>query len=194
MSNRTCAVTDCGRPVFGHGWCNAHYKRWRKHGDPMSAIPVAAPPDADLANRFWAKVDKTDECWLWTGTLTSHGYGQFKVNNRRLRAHRVAYGLTIGPIPDGAILDHRCHVRSCVNPAHIRLVTVKQNSENRVGAQSNSASGVRGVSWCPRDRAWRAVVGHRGKYYSAGYFATLEDAAEAVRLKRIELFTHSDGR
>lgn len=107
MSNRTCAVTDCGRPVFGHGWCNAHYKRWRKHGDPMSAIPVAAPPDADLANRFWAKVDKTDECWLWTGTLTSHGYGQFKVNNRRLRAHRVAYGLTIGPIPDGAILDHR---------------------------------------------------------------------------------------
>ena len=80
--------------------------------------------------RFWAKVDKTDDCWLWTANRTNAGYGHFWLDRRMVLAHRFAYELLIGPIPDGLTLDHLCRVRACVNPAHLEAVT------NRVFAVS----------------------------------------------------------
>jgi hypothetical protein len=80
-----------------------------------------------LEARFWAKVAKTPTCWLWTASKTTHGYGRFKVEGRNALAHRVAYELEIGSIPDGLQLDHvatrGCTNRNCVNPAHLEPVT-----------------------------------------------------------------------
>lgn len=64
-------------------------------------------------------------CWLWWGRRTEDGYGIFGIPKR---AHRVAYELFIGPIPDGMQLDHLCRVRHCVNPAHLEVVTGKENT------------------------------------------------------------------
>jgi hypothetical protein len=103
----------------------------------------------------------------------------------------LAYELLVGPIPDGLDLDHR-HTcpKHCVNPAHLRPATRKQNKENLVGAYRNSKSGVRGVCW---DRyGWRADIGHLGKTIYLGHFSTVEEATEVARLKRLELFTHND--
>lgn len=72
--------------------------------------------------RFWAKVDKTGECWLWTASLTSHGYGQFYFDGRPVAAHRFSYELFSLPIPAGMDVDHTCRIRACVNPFHLRLV------------------------------------------------------------------------
>lgn len=106
-------------------------------------------------------------------------------------AHRVAYELTFGEIPEGMQVDHRPNcAKRCVNPEHLRLVTQKQNRENLVGAYRSSKSGVRGV-YRVGDR-WRASVGHNGRKYNVGKFDTLEEAQEAVRLKRIQLHTHND--
>jgi hypothetical protein len=83
-----------------------------------------------LSERFWPKVDKTDECWIWRGGLTSNGYGSLSAggsNGRKLLAHRVAYEFVIGPIPEGLDLDHLCRVRACVNPAHLEPVTRREN-------------------------------------------------------------------
>jgi len=80
-----------------------------------------------LAERFWAKVDKTGDCWLWTASKYHDGYGQFRVGDRPRRAHRVAYELVRGPIPDGLVLDHLCRVHACVNPDHLEPVTDKVN-------------------------------------------------------------------
>jgi hypothetical protein len=63
-------------------------------------------------------------CWLWVGALTSQGYGQMRgMNHRVTRAHRVAYELFKGPIPEGLYIDHLCRVRCCVNPDHLEAVT-----------------------------------------------------------------------
>lgn len=80
-----------------------------------------------LGERFWEKVDRTDTCWLWKGGRRNHGYGGFTISQHKYQAHRVAYELLVGPIPDGLTLDHLCRVRLCVNPDHLEPVTNKEN-------------------------------------------------------------------
>ena len=81
----------------------------------------------DINDRFWAKVDKTDECWTWTGGTNGEGYGRFRVGNRKAGAHRYSYELLIGPIPIGLQIDHLCRNRLCVNPEHLECVTPSIN-------------------------------------------------------------------
>lgn len=77
--------------------------------------------------RFWSKVAKTDSCWLWTGALSPKGYGDFYVGPTKYRAHRYAYEITKGAIPEGLTIDHLCRVPHCVNPAHLEAVTDVEN-------------------------------------------------------------------
>ncbi|RBY82659.1 HNH endonuclease signature motif containing protein [Blastococcus sp. TF02A-26] len=80
-----------------------------------------------LPSRFWAKVDRSGECWLWTGAVTSAGYGSWSSDGHRLSPHRVTYEAVHGPIPDGLQIDHLCRVRLCVNPQHLEAVTPQVN-------------------------------------------------------------------
>lgn len=146
-----------------------------------------------LEERFWRKVDRTGNCWLWTASMAGRGYGQIRVGGRYQYAHRVAYELAFGPISSGLQVDHRptCR-RSCVNPAHLRLATNKQNNENRAGADHDSLTGVRGVSWDAQRRKYEAKANHLGKTYHAGRFDTLQEAEMAAIALRNGLFTHND--
>lgn len=144
------------------------------------------------SDRFFAKVDKTATCWNWTAKKIHTGYGQFWINGGHTVAHRIAYEWLVGPIPEGMEIDHTCHNRSCVNPAHMRVVTHKQNQENNAGAYHNSSSGVRGVIRVSSRNHWRTEVVHNKKTYSAGTFQDVESAAVAVKALRLELFTHND--
>jgi hypothetical protein len=156
---------------------------------------IALTP-ADIS-RFWAKVKKTKECWEWQGT-PKFGYGRFLSSRdadgrqKAIRAHRLAYQLMVGPIPEGLILDHACRNRLCVNPEHLRPVTNKQNMENQSRISANSISGYRGVYWNARDRRWSVAVGHHGKLHHGGYFTDLREAVQAAKDLRNELFTHND--
>jgi len=150
------------------------------------------PRKQTVEERFWAKVDKTGDCWTWTACGNADGYGRFCVNYKMEYAHRVAYSLTHGPIAEHMDIDHTCYNKSCVNPSHLRAATRKQNTENREGAQSNSKSGVRGVSWSKPSKKWRATVKHNGIAIHLGVHADIRDAEQAVRAKRMQLFTHND--
>lgn len=83
---------------------------------------------ASAEERFWAKVNKTATCWLWTASLNRNGYGRFSVTRRKsVGAHRFAYESTNGPISEDLVLDHLCRVRHCVRPDHLEPVTTTEN-------------------------------------------------------------------
>lgn len=81
----------------------------------------------ELEKRFWSKVDKSSDCWLWTGGKDSWGYGTFWIEGKTKGAHRVAYELERGPIMNGLLVCHTCDVSNCVNPEHLFLGTQKDN-------------------------------------------------------------------
>ena len=79
-----------------------------------------------LADRFWEKVDKSGDCWLWTGAITN-GYGVIHSGATHVFAHRAAYEMSVQPIPEGLVIDHLCRVPRCVNPSHLEAVTHAEN-------------------------------------------------------------------
>ncbi len=133
--------------------------------------------------RFDQKVDRTETCWLWAGRLNDSGYGVFHKDGKGRKAHRVAYERENGPIPDGALLDHACRTRRCVNPAHLRIVDKKRNAENVVGYERDVY---------PVRSKFRVLVTHNGVKQHGGYFETQEAAIAAARALRNRLFTHND--
>jgi hypothetical protein len=84
-------------------------------------------------DRFFAKVrEDVSGCHLWTGARNVWGYGRLHVGGKMLAAHRVAWELANGPIPDGMWVLHHCDVRDCVNPAHLYLGTHRQNVRDMI--------------------------------------------------------------
>jgi len=140
----------------------------------------------DIAARLHAKLDKSGDCWLWTGYTDDKGYGIIMNLGKRVKVHRVMYALTHGEIPDGAFIDHKCFIHNCANPEHLRPATHKQNMENLQPVEGR----VRGVYWDNRKQRWIARVGHNGKDCYVGTYTDLEAATKAVVAKRLELYTH----
>ena len=135
-----------------------------------------------------------------TGLLTNHagkevghkirlGYRQVGLFGRYYKAHRLAWLFAYGKWPDGHI-DHINGVRDDNRISNLRIVTQKQNNENRIGLECRNTSGFRGVTWDAEKRKWRAQVGHLGKTINAGYHQTVQEAAAAAKAVRDALFTH----
>lgn len=102
-----------------------------------------------VEERFWAKVDKRgpDECWPWMAWADKSGYGRMGLgghNSRGVGAHRIAYELAAGPIPEGLSVLHRCDNRICVNLAHLFLGTHQDNMDDMMSKGRHGQTGCKG--------------------------------------------------
>lgn len=125
-TRRTCATPDCTAPgTAGRGWCEKHYRRYQRHGDPLATSRVVGD---DLA-RFWGYVDLdgANGCWNWTGATSKDGYGIMVVAQVTNYMPRYSWELHRGPITDDMEPDHLCRNRACVNPDHLEPVTHRVN-------------------------------------------------------------------
>ena len=139
-----CSVPGCGHKRHTQGYCPVHYYRWLTYGDPEQLLRRELP----LVERFWTYVVKTaGDCWEWSGGHTGDGYSCFSVSREEAYpAHRFAYELVVGPVPEGLELDHLCRNPGCVNPAHLEPVTHDENMK-----RADNANGTRSAAThCPK--------------------------------------------
>lgn len=103
-------------------------------------MPYGVYNRPDPATRFWRRVNMTGPlhptlgvCWQWLGKPHRSGYGRHTGADGVVYAHRFAYMLLVGPIPDGLQLDHLCRNTLCVRPDHLEAVTQMTNLHRGVG-------------------------------------------------------------
>lgn len=130
----SCKVNGCEKPSSTKGLCKTHYGRLLR-GKPLDA-PVR-PRSADLASLHQYLSERSQPgqngCIDWTGSVRSDGYGQISIDRRRTGVHRLAYELHAGQsIPEGMLVLHSCDRPICINPAHLRVGTHKENVRDAI--------------------------------------------------------------
>lgn len=173
-----CDFEGCSNPKYCKGYCTAHYQQLRS-GRNLRKVPWT---DED---RFFSRVSKSEGgCWLWTGATNHGGYGKFSVGRRTVSAHRYSFSLHFGRDPGAGLqLDHLCHVRNCVNPAHLRESHPSENQENR------TPSPMRNIGFDPGRGKYVVRVEKSGVNHFGGRFSSLEEARKCAENLRMEVFS-----
>jgi DNA-binding XRE family transcriptional regulator len=118
--------------------------------------------------KFWRFVEKSNSCWLWIGRKSPKGYGELSYKQHRQRAHRVAWQMANGPIPDGMIIRHSCDNPPCVRLGHLLIGTIADN--NRDKAERGRIKGAQ-CPWAKLTMAQATAI--RGEY-SNGHITQTE--------------------
>lgn len=181
---KICEVENCGRPRLARGLCGLHYQRVHRHGE------VTGKYRRPAEERFWKNVEREgpDDCWLWSGN--SNGvYGllyRHPHDGGRTGAHRFSYEMHHGPIPEGMLVLHKCDTPLCVNPAHLRVGTPKENMADM------DAKGRRVVAYAKGERSPLSVLNeHAVRFIRSTELSTAELARifglthQAIRAVRI---------
>jgi len=128
-----CSVESCQRVNEARGYCQLHYNRLMKHGDPL--IGGKPTRKQQFASSY---LEDANGCWIWNRSLVTGGYAAFW-DGQTVSGHRWSYEHFIGPVPKGMQLDHLCRVRECVNPHHLEPVTLAENVMRGVGLSAINA-------------------------------------------------------
>lgn len=183
MSNRTCSIEGCERPHAARGMCKRHYAsaRWR-------GLPTISRDPVDRLNR---NSENVGDCREWVKERDAKGYGRASFNGKTMLAHRLAYMLNVGEIPEGMSVDHICGNPPCIKPEHLRLATDVENRHNWV-AERRNATGNRGVSFRSDCRLqFEATVMANRVRYPLGRYATAEEAGRIASIGRYILHRRS---
>lgn len=131
---RICSIVGCDKKHYSRGWCEGHYTRWRRHGDPLDGNPSRGEPLIWLTQMV-ASDPADGECIIWPYARRDAGYGIVMFQGRGTGAHRAACILAHGaPTAERPLAAHSCgkgHL-GCVHPKHVRWASSLENSQDAV--------------------------------------------------------------
>lgn len=143
-----CRVPECrgtSRQLRFQGWCEGHFWRWRRHGDPRAGRGF--PPSVPLSRWLEILNDRSggsDSCWLWLGERQPAGYGKMRVVGRYITASHLVYEVDRGHPPEKPLVLHTCDNPPCVNPRHLWSGTHLDNARDKEAkGRGNHARGDR---------------------------------------------------
>lgn len=143
---KQCSI--CGKPQknLRRGWCQKHYWRWKRSGDPIyTKTRPKGIKGREHKEWFFNKLEQSGDCLLWPSYKNKSGHGIIREKRKTISAHRVAYELEYGAIPNGAHIIHDCHNPSCCNPRHLRASDNKENMLQKTlyGRRSGKSGGMK---------------------------------------------------
>ncbi len=128
----SCCIKDCHKPLHAGGMCGMHYRRYVKYGDP-TVVKQPQYHGLPLVERLMKRVEKTDYCWLWTGSKDQKGYGRLNVGGIPLLVHRVLYQQLMGvTLTRKQFVCHKCDNPICCNPAHLFVGNQQANMDDKM--------------------------------------------------------------
>lgn len=130
---RICSIDGCGKPLKARGWCNAHWRRWNRNGDPLAGMTAQGDP-----LKFISSVDPAnlgEECLLWPYARLPNGYGHLWIDGVDTLASRYICEKFNGPAPtDAHEAAHLCgkgHL-ACIHPLHLAWKTHAENEADKL--------------------------------------------------------------
>jgi len=187
-----CTIDGCEKPKIARGWCRTHYRRWYETGSTGTGFRKIGPrrplSRRPLEDRFWEKVLKGPNHWLWAGGTTTLGYGTIWDGERNAMAHRVSWEIAHGEkIPPGLVIDHLCRLPKCVNPAHLEVVTISVNtSRGRAGEVGGAKN--RAKTHCPQGHPYSPENTY---YYKDGKVRVCRECAITRTIERRKRLSQS---
>ncbi len=176
-----CSFTGCERPVRANGLCEGHNGQ-RRRGQDLRPLRQRAKNGTPVRERWESFVDKSGECWMWTGaTVTAgHGYGGrygvLNVDGKNVLAHRLSYRLHIED-PGRWVVGHKCNQPTCVRPEHLYLTDYAGNTADaaRDGLIANGSDHYKALLTDEQVRTVR-LLSERGH--------KIDDIAELFKVNR----------
>ena len=159
-SSSTCSIPNCGKPTRARGWCNAHWTRWSRYGDPL-----AGQQFRDAALRYLHEVviphEDSENCLPWPYNKTSDGYGRIGINGKRVATHRLVCSMVHGAAPSqGHEAAHSCgngHL-GCVNPHHLSWKTRSENFADKLTHDTHNRGERNGYAKITEAQARQALM------------------------------------
>lgn len=183
MDKRQCDIEGCAGAHKSRGWCDTHYQRWRKHGDPLRVL-TSGPTPRSREEALFSGIPVglgAGECWPWQRFLDKDGYGTLKHSGKHYRAHRYSYDLHFPGLEGWMVVRHTCHKESCVNPHHLLAGTQADNIADQAVRGTTTRGERQGLSVLTEDKVREIRRQHLAGETSVAIAKSIGNSVHCVR-------------
>jgi hypothetical protein len=187
---KNCSIENCENKYYGKGFCNKHYQKNKKHGDPLAGKYSQSKAGSEEYISENSEIDIND-CWLWKRSKNKKGYGMSGLKGKFIYAHRLSYLTFIGEISNNLFVLHNCDNPSCVNPKHLFLGTNQDNMKDRNNKNRQAKGENNGRSKLVQEEVdeirtlWSAELEERAK--GKDFQLTQKELAKRFGVGRMEI-------